>query len=193
LALGSFSVRLAAGWARAVEEDVMGVDGVIDALGEGVYCPFEPVVFEGGDASAVVADEVVVVVAAGIGRLVAGGAVADVESLYEVELVQQLHGSVDAGEARRLPLGAQGVGDVPRGEAAVLFGQDVDHVEAGGASEVAGLRQSVGGVSSPGFGGHVRTILGSHESSAKPTLRRWGLGGEVVPRAITCGVTAARA
>jgi hypothetical protein len=136
--------------AGAAEEDVVGVDGVIDAFGELVDGVFELVVFEGGDASAVVAQQVMVVVAAGVGGFVAGCAVADVESLDEAELVEDFDGAVDACGAGGGASAAEGVCDVAGGEAAVLLGEDVDDCQAGGATEVPGLLEGVGGVGFPG-------------------------------------------
>jgi hypothetical protein len=140
------------------------VDGVVDARGERADRLFELGVFEGGDAAAPVADEVVVVVAAGVGWLVAGGAVADVETLDEAQLTEQLDGAIDAGNAGWLTAGAKRIGNLSSGQAAVLLGEEVDHVGASGAAEVAGLDQAVGGIFSPVLVRHVRMIVGSHRS-----------------------------
>jgi hypothetical protein len=51
------------------------------------------------DLSAVVADEMVVMLAVGVRRLEAGDAVAEVDPLHEAELVETFEGAVDACHA----------------------------------------------------------------------------------------------
>jgi len=54
----------------------MASDLVVELLGEAVNRGFEAIVFKWRHAAAVVADEMVMVVAVGIGRLIANGALA---------------------------------------------------------------------------------------------------------------------
>src|SRR3954467_12267959 len=61
--------------ARAAQHDVMRLDGVSEALGEPVDDLLELRVLERVEAAAAVADRVVVVLAAGVGGPVTGGAV----------------------------------------------------------------------------------------------------------------------
>ena len=70
----------------------MGVDGVVDAFGECGDRAFHLVVFERCRAPTPVAEQVMVVVAAGVGGLVAGGAITDVEALDQSELVEGFDG-----------------------------------------------------------------------------------------------------
>jgi hypothetical protein len=142
----------------------VGVDSVVDAPGEGGDRSFQLVVFECGDASAVVAEQVVMVVAAWVGGFVAGGAVTYVESLDEAELVEDFDGAVDAGGAGGGSLGTERVGDFAGREAAVLLGEDVDHGQTGGAAQVPGLLERVGCMRLPSRVGHMRMILGYHDA-----------------------------
>ena len=95
------------------------------------------VVGELRDAAAEVADHVVVVLAARMRGLVARGAVADVEPVHEAEAVEHLERAVDARDADARIVGAQLVGDLLCGGAAVLARQRVDDAAARGAGAEA--------------------------------------------------------
>ena len=84
-----------------------------------------------------VADDVVVVLAARVRGLVARGAVADVEPVDEAEAVEHLERAVDARDADAGVVGAQLVGDLLCGGAAVLPRERVDHAAARGAGAEA--------------------------------------------------------
>jgi hypothetical protein len=106
-----------------VEEYVVAADGVSESpahVREGVL---ERLVDKGLDPAAVVADEVVVMVAAGANGLVAGDTFTEVESLHESELGENVEHPVDAGNSHRPTLAAQGVEDLLRAEQAVLAPQ----------------------------------------------------------------------
>ena len=82
-----------------------------------------------------------VVLPGGVGGLVPGDPVAEVESVHEVVGVQQLEDPVDAGppdSALAAPAAAQGVLDLERAERAVLSGEQVDELVARGAAVVPG-------------------------------------------------------
>ena len=80
----------------------------------------ELVVGECLDLAAVVADEVVVMLAPGVDRLEARGAGADVDALDEAVLAQLLEDAVDAGDPDATAFRAQLVEDLLSGQAAVL-------------------------------------------------------------------------
>ena len=107
-----------------------GVAGPAFDLSEGAL---ELVVGEGLDLAAVVADEVVVVLAAGVDRLKARGAGTDVDALDEAILAQLLEDAVDAGYPDAAAFRAQLVEDLLRGEATVLASQQLDDGTAGAA------------------------------------------------------------
>ena len=86
----------------------------------------ELVVGEGLDLAAVVADEVVVMLAAGVHRLEARGAGADVDALDESVLAQTLEDAVDAGNPDAAALRAQLVEDLLGGQAAILSPEQLD-------------------------------------------------------------------
>ena len=81
----------------AAKHDVMGFDGIAEALGEPVDELLELGVLEGVEAPAAVADRVVVVLAARVGGLEAGGAV-DVDAADEPEPGEHVDRAVDARE-----------------------------------------------------------------------------------------------
>ena len=96
----------------------------------------ELVVGEGLDLAAVVADEVVVMLAAGVHRLETRGAGADVDALHESVLAQLLEDAVDAGNPDAAALRAQLVEDFLGGQAAVLSPEQLDDRSTGTAVSV---------------------------------------------------------
>ena len=99
-------------------------------------CSLELVVGEGLDLATVVADEVVVMLAAGVNGLEARCAGADVDALDESVLTQLLEDPVDAGDPDTAALGAQLVEDFLRGQAAVLSSEQLDDRSPGTAVSV---------------------------------------------------------
>ena len=84
----------------------MGGDVVAEAFPDGVDQLLETGVLEGRQLAAVLADGVVVVIAAGIGRFVARRAV-DVDLADEPELGEDVEGAIDAGEADTAVCGSE--------------------------------------------------------------------------------------
>ena len=121
-------------------------------------CSLELVVGEGLNLAAVVADEVVVMLAAGVHRLEARGAGADVDALDESVLAQLLENAVDAGNPDAAALRAQLVEDFLGGQAAVLSPEQLDDRSAGTAVSVP-LRLKRG---DGGFGPGARLGRGAH-------------------------------
>ena len=76
----------------------MPVQGVAGRRGDLAQRLLEPVILERLDLAAVVADEVVVVLAAGNRRLEARDAVSDLDPLDDAELREHVEGAVDARE-----------------------------------------------------------------------------------------------
>ena len=128
---------LAAVRAGAAQHDVVLVDRELEALRERRDGLLEAVVGELRHAAAAVADDVVVVLAAGVRGLVARRAVADVEPVHEAEAIEHLERAVDARDADARVLGAQLVGDLLRRGAAVLPRERVDDARARGAGAEA--------------------------------------------------------
>ncbi len=129
--------RLAAVRAGAAQHHVVLVDRELEALRERGDGLLEAVVGELRDAAAAVADDVVVVLAAGVRGLVAGRAVADVEPVDEAEAIEHLERAVHARDAHARVVAAQLVGDLLRGGAAVLPREGVDDARARGAGAEA--------------------------------------------------------
>ena len=97
----------------------------------------------------------VVVLSARVGRLVAGDAV-DVDAVHELELREDVERAVDAREADGLAPAAQPVVDVLGAQAAVLAGEQREHLLAGAPGTVPGARQLAMRVVGPG--GHARMV-----------------------------------
>jgi hypothetical protein len=98
-------------------------------------------IVERHEPSALVAQQVMVVVlAGGIGGLIASDPIADVDAADEFVGVEELEDPVDAGPPHgslAAPAATQGVFDLQRAEGAVLAGQEVDELVAGGAAMVS--------------------------------------------------------
>lgn len=89
------------------------------------------------------------VLAAGVGRLVAGEALAGVESLDDSERMQQLERPVDGRRADVSALAAQAIGDLARRQAAALAAQQLDDRQARRARPVPRVLQALPGGGQP--------------------------------------------
>jgi hypothetical protein len=123
-----------AGRAGAAEHDVVRADVVAEALADVVEEALDLGVLERVEPAAAVADRVVVVVAARVGRLVAGDAV-DVDPVHQLELGQHVECAVDACQADRLAA-AELVVDLLGAEAAILLREQRQHLFARAAGAV---------------------------------------------------------
>src|SRR5215213_441057 len=122
--------------AGAAKHDVMRLHGVSEALGEPVDELLELRVLERVEAAAAIADRVVVVLAAGVGGLVTGGAV-DVDAADEPEPGQHVDRAVHTREPDGPLLVAQPVVDRLGAEAALLAREQAENLLAGAARAVA--------------------------------------------------------
>ena len=118
----------------------------------------ELVVGEGLDLAAIVADEVVVMLAAGVHRLEARCAGADVYALDEPVLAQLLENAVDAGNPDAAALRPQLVEDFLGGQAAVLSPEQLDDRSTGTAVSVPPRLKR----GDSGFGPGARLGRGAH-------------------------------
>ena len=100
--------------------------------------------------AAVVADEVMVVLAARVHGLEARGAGADVDPLQEALVGQEVEHAVDARDPHPAPLGPELVEDLLRGQAAVLTPEELDDRPAGAAAATAVLDGGEGQLRSVG-------------------------------------------
>jgi hypothetical protein len=116
----SESTRWSAIAAGAAKDDVVAGDGVAGPALDLTEGALELVVGECLNLAAVVANEVVVVLAARVDRLEARSTGADVDALDEAVLAQLLEDAVDAGDPDAAAFRAQLVEDLLRGQAAVL-------------------------------------------------------------------------
>ena len=136
--------HLRAAAAAPVDDHVVGRDHVGQAAGELLDRRLQRRVLERRDLAAVVADDVVVVVAAGQRRLVARAALADLEAVDQLLVLEHLERPVDAGDPDLAAAVAQPVVDLLGREATVLLGEQLDHRGAGAAGAVAGLGERLG-------------------------------------------------
>jgi hypothetical protein len=122
--------------ASAAEHYVVAGDRVARSSFDSPKRAFELVVGEGFDLAAVVADEVVVVLAVAVDRFETRGAGSDVDALHEAVSGELLEGAVDACDADTSAFAAELVEDLLRGEAAVLAAEKFDHRAARAAASV---------------------------------------------------------
>ena len=120
----------------------MAADPVAESLPEPGDRLFQPGVLERGQASAALADSMVMVGAPGDDRLVAGAAGADLDSLHQAFGAQQVEGPVDGRRAHPLAAGADPLADRLGAEAALLVREQLDHRSFGfaGSPPLAGER-----------------------------------------------------
>ena len=104
----------------------MGGDRVPAPVRDALDRRLEPRVLERLDLAAVVAHEVVVVVASGVSGLETRDAVAEVDPLDEPELVHPVERSVHARDSDSTAARTRRVMDLLRGEAAVLLAEELD-------------------------------------------------------------------
>jgi hypothetical protein len=87
-----------------------------------VQGPLELGVLERLDLPAIVADEVVVMIAARKETLEASSAPTELDPLQETPFRQEVEGAIDAGETNPPPSRAQLIEDLERRQAALLLG-----------------------------------------------------------------------
>jgi hypothetical protein len=147
----------------------MPADPVIEPASDPRDRPLELGIREGAHAPARVTDEVVVMLAAGQGRLIARGAGADVEPLDQAEPLEQLERAIDGCDSHSLV--AEAVGDVSGREHAVLLAQQLDHARTDPGGTVARLANAPLGVLGPGGrGGFAGCSLRSHPAQTIAVL-----------------------
>src|SRR5581483_4240416 len=127
----------------AAQDDVVAGDRVAGAPLELVQSARELVVGERLDATAVAADEVVMVLAARLERLVARDAGAEVDALQQALLRQQVEDAVDARDPDRPSLVPELVEDLLCRQAAVLAPEQLDDRPPGDAVAIAAAAERV--------------------------------------------------
>ena len=99
-------------------------------------------VLEGLDLAAVVADQVVVMVAVGVGGLEARDAVAQVDALDETQRVEPVERPVDARDPDAASARADAIVDLERGQATLLLADELDDEAPCGAAAAARVAQA---------------------------------------------------
>lgn len=132
------------------------VNLMVELVAEPVNRTFERLVFERGDAAAVVTDEMVVMVlAVGQGRLESGGGAPNIETLHELQVLEQLESPVDGRDAHASLRGAELVSDVRGAQHAALLADRLEHGRTRSAGTVAGSLERALGVLGPFAGGRA--------------------------------------
>lgn len=119
----------------------MGGDSVAASLFDVADHDLEPLIREGLDFAAAVADKVMVMVFVGPDRLEASHPVAEIEPLQKTLLGKRVEYAIDACEADRSAESAKFIVDLLRAEAAGLLVEEPDHREASRSASVAGRSQ----------------------------------------------------
>jgi hypothetical protein len=99
-------------------------------------------VLEGLDLSAVVADEVMVMLATGVRGLEARDSVSEVDPLDETELAEVVEGAIHARNADPRRPAAEIVVDLLRGDATVLLPEELDDGSPGPAASTGRCAES---------------------------------------------------
>lgn len=113
-----------------MEYDLVGSHPDLEAARGLLERLLEAVIRERLNPAAVVADQVMVVLAARVGRLETGNPVAELDALHKAELDELLEGAVDARDTHTATLAADAVEDLLRRPAARLCAQVLDHCPA---------------------------------------------------------------
>jgi hypothetical protein len=116
---------------------------------------------------------VVMMLADGIGGLVAGDPIAEVETVDEVVSVQQLEHAIDARPTDRPlspPPASQRIFDLQCAQRTCLIGEEVDYTITGRATVVTGPPERAAGVLSP-IGARVSVGGGVGDQVAKHSCR----------------------
>src|SRR4051812_30861133 len=167
--------------ARAVQDDLVVVDAEAQPAGEVLERALELVVLERRDRPAVVADHVVVVLAARMRGLVAGDAVADVEARDEPEPDELFERAVDARAPDLASAAPHRLLDVAGGLRAVPAEGLLDHREARPAAPQPRLLQPALRVLGP---------LCGHRVSQRTPVTRQRARPAVNPRTIASALAA---
>jgi len=150
--LSLITVSKAAAVADAVQHDLVIFDGELEPLGQLVDRRLERLVVERDEPAARAADEVVVVLAGRVDRLVARRALAELEALHEPVVDERVQNPVDARAPDRALAGSQRVLDLLGRARARLPREDVDDRVAGGSSAMASAIECLARVLGPDRG-----------------------------------------
>ena len=121
-------------------------------VGDSLDRRLERGVLERLDLPAVVADEMVMMIAAGVGRLEARDSVSEVDSLDEAQVGHAVERAVDARNPDPSAARADAIVDLVRREAAVLLAEELDDDAASASAATARLAQACERDLRPGHG-----------------------------------------
>ena len=144
----------------AVQQHVVSLHAMTDAPSDASDRPFEARVLKCRNASARLADNVVVMLATWNNCLIAAGCLTDVNALNQPDALQNVDCPVDAGDPDTALARFQLVGDLLGAQAAVRFRKQLDDGLSGTAGAVSGLtkclERQLGPARFDGLGHHRR-------------------------------------
>ena len=123
--------------AVAAQRHIVRIHGIVHPVGQPLDRALELAVLERGHLAAGLADEMVVMVAARVDRLIARHALGHVHAPREVQAVEQIERAVDGRHADVAAALVQAVGDLLCRDAAAQVGQALDDRRARSAQSVA--------------------------------------------------------
>src|SRR3954468_2679308 len=150
--------------ANAAQRHVVLVDRVVDPARQVLDRELQLAILEGHDGAAVGADDVVVMVAAGVEGLGAGPPLRGVDPPRQPQPVEQVERAVDRGDADGLAALVQAIGDLLRRNTAAERGERLHDRRARRAQPIAVALERVTGVSD-------QTIHSRHRRVALRDLR----------------------
>lgn len=121
------AIALTAALAPTPQQHVVTLDPDAEPIGEPADRAFETRIVERDEASALLADQVVMMGAVGVSPLEPGLPVTDLDALDEAVLREQLQHPVDARATGRAPVRPQRALDLDRTQRARLAREQLDH------------------------------------------------------------------
>ena len=136
--------------AGAAQDDLVLVHRDVEPLGEALNRALQTAIVERDQPPAALTHEVMMMLARRIDRLVVRDALAQVESLHQTVLVQQIQDAIDARPTHRTtPRLTQALLDVQRRQRARLLREQLENRPARTAPPMAGIQQHPLGVLRP--------------------------------------------
>jgi hypothetical protein len=150
--------------AFAVQGDLVVLGAKPEAVRQQRDRPLQRWVVERDKLAALVADHVVVVLAGRVDDLVSGDAVAEVQAIDQIMVLEEIEDAVDACAAdrpRAASCGAEGILYLERAQGAVLAGEKLDERVPGGPFLMARPLEDLARVLGP-IGSWLRSHISEH-------------------------------
>lgn len=119
----------------------MAADFVLETALQVLDRTLQALVLEGTDLTTPIADDVVVMMAAGNDRLVQRATISGIDSLHQAHSMEEVQGTIDACQPHVRPLLREPDGNLPSRETATLPGKQVHDCAARAAAAATGALQ----------------------------------------------------